>query len=146
MNGSMQDFSGRTTAGAEAGVSQRSLRASIGCVGPGRQRKVALTLRPACPDHGIIFRRCDLGIDIPVDHVHSDDTGQATVLTRRGASIVGVEHVLAALGSRGITNALVEVDGPEVPMLGGATMDFIFLIDCAGLIEQGPAATMCSGA
>jgi len=119
---------------------QRTLKASIGCVGVGLHSglRVNITLQPAPPDHGIIFRRTDLGIDIPARFDHVVDTRLATVLGLDGASarIGTVEHLMAALAGSAIDNVLVEVDGPEPPILDGSAAPFVFLLDCAGTVEQ----------
>lgn len=120
---------------------QRTLKAPIGCVGQGLHcgQRVSLMLRPAPAGHGIAFRRIDLGIEIPARFDHVVDTRLATVLALDGnaAARVGtVEHVMAALAGSGIDNALVEIDGPEPPVLDGSAAPFVFLIDCAGVVEQ----------
>jgi UDP-3-O-[3-hydroxymyristoyl] N-acetylglucosamine deacetylase len=120
---------------------QRSLKAPIGCVGTGLHSgaRVSLTLHPAPVDSGIVFRRADLGIDIPARFDHVVDTRLCTVIGLEGrpaARVCTVEHVMAALAGSGITNAVVELDGPEVPVLDGSSAPFLFLIDCAGTVTQ----------
>jgi UDP-3-O-[3-hydroxymyristoyl] N-acetylglucosamine deacetylase len=122
--------------------SQRTLRAAISCVGVGLHsgHKVSLTLRPAPPDSGFVLRRIDLGKELPARFDHVIDTKLCTVLGLPGQSDVRVgtvEHVLAALAGCGVHNAVLEVDGPEMPVLDGSSKDFVFLIDCAGIVEQG---------
>ncbi len=127
---------------------QHTLRNSIGCAGVGLHggAPVALTLRPAPAGTGIVFRRIDLGVEIPATFDRVSDTRLCTVLSRpdRPDARVGtVEHVMAALGACGIDNAAVELDGPEVPVLDGSSAPFVFLIDCAGRIAQAaPRATI----
>jgi UDP-3-O-[3-hydroxymyristoyl] N-acetylglucosamine deacetylase len=120
---------------------QQTLKAPIGCVGVGLHtgRRVSLNLRPADPGHGIVFRRTDLGRDIQARFDRVVDTRLATVLgdQRWASARVGtVEHLLAALAALGIDNVLVELDGPEVPALDGSAAPFVFLLDCAGVMEQ----------
>jgi UDP-3-O-[3-hydroxymyristoyl] N-acetylglucosamine deacetylase len=120
---------------------QRTLKAPIGCVGVGLHsgKRVSLTLRPANPDQGIIFRRTDLGLDIPARFDHVLDTRLATVLglpKNPVARVATVEHVMAALAGSGIDNAIVELDGPETPILDGSAAPFLFLVDCAGWADQ----------
>jgi UDP-3-O-[3-hydroxymyristoyl] N-acetylglucosamine deacetylase len=120
---------------------QRTLKAPIGCVGVGLHtgKRVSLNLRPADPNHGIVFRRTDLGRDIPARFDRVVDTRLATVLgdERWASARIGtVEHVMAALSALGIDNALVELGGPEVPALDGSAAPFVFLLDCAGVAEQ----------
>jgi UDP-3-O-[3-hydroxymyristoyl] N-acetylglucosamine deacetylase len=117
---------------------QQTLKASIGCVGVGLHsgRRVTLTFRPAAADHGIVFHRSDIGADIPARFDRVVDTRLATVLEHDGARIGTVEHVLAALAGCGIDNVVVEVDGPEPPILDGSAAQFVFLLDCAGFVVQ----------
>ena len=123
---------------------QHTIKAPIDCVGIGLHSgaRVAMTLRPAAPGHGIVFRRRDLGIDIPARFDLVADTQLCTVLahpTIPGARIGTVEHLMAALAATGVTNLVVEVDGPELPILDGSAGNFVFLIDCAGVAAQGLA-------
>ena len=125
----------------DAATGQRTLKSSIDCVGVGLHsgRRVSLTLRPAPIGHGIVFRRIDIGVSIPARFDHVVDTRLCTVLGLPGrpeTRIATVEHVMAALAGAGITNALVEVDGPETPALDGSSKGFLFLIDCAGSVAQ----------
>jgi UDP-3-O-[3-hydroxymyristoyl] N-acetylglucosamine deacetylase len=120
---------------------QRTLKASIGCVGTGLHsgRRVSLTLRPAAAGTGIVFRRTDLGIDIPARFDRVTDTRLCTMLaagTDQAACVGTVEHLMAALFGAGIDNAVVDVDGPELPVLDGSAAPYVFLIDCAGVVEQ----------
>jgi UDP-3-O-[3-hydroxymyristoyl] N-acetylglucosamine deacetylase len=117
---------------------QQTLKASIGCVGVGLHggRRVSLTFHPAPADHGIVFRRSDLGLDIPARFDRVVDTRLATVLGYDGGRIGTVEHVMAALSGCGVDNAVVELDGPEPPILDGSAMPFVFLLDCAGIVGQ----------
>ncbi len=132
----LQDLSG--------GSAQRTLKASIGCVGVGLHsgRRVSLHLHPAEPNTGVVFRRTDLGIDIPARFDRVTDTRLCTLLSAPDApeARVGtVEHLMAALSACRIDNVLVEVDGPEIPVLDGSASPFVFLIDCAGAVEQAAA-------
>lgn len=120
---------------------QRSLKTAIDCVGIALHSgvRVAMTLSPAASGTGIVFRRRDLGIDIPARFDLVADTRLCTVLAHPGiaaARVATVEHVMAALAGTGITNAIVEVDGPELPILDGSAAGLVFLIDCAGTVEQ----------
>ena len=121
---------------------QQTLRTAIHCTGVGVHsgRRSSLTLHPAAPGTGILFRRSDLGIDIPARFDHVVDTRLCTVLGipgRKEAMVGTVEHVMAALCGMGISNVIVEVDGPEVPILDGSSAGFVFLIECAGIQAQG---------
>lgn len=118
---------------------QRTLRRPISCAGIGLHsgNKVTLTLRPAPPDSGIVFRRADLGVEIPavVDHVST--VHYATVLGKQGATVETVEHLLAALVSSGIDNAIVELTHNEVPIMDGSAAPFLFLVQEAGIKRLG---------
>ena len=144
MDGLPHTISLQTTATA-----QRTLASAIGCVGVGLHsgRKTRLMLRPLPAGSGIMFRRIDLDpalgpIDIPARHDHVVDTRLCTVIAhpeRTECRVGTVEHLLAALAGCGIHNALVEIDGAEVPILDGSAASFVFLIDCAGIAEQAVA-------
>ena len=104
---------------------------------------MSLTFRPAPVDHGIVFRRTDIGVDIPARFDRVVDTRLATVIADDDARIGTIEHVMAALAGCGIDNAVVEVDGPEPPILDGSASPFVFLLDCAGVVAQeAPRATI----
>ncbi|WP_254070173.1 UDP-3-O-acyl-N-acetylglucosamine deacetylase [Acidisphaera sp. L21] len=123
---------------------QRTLAAAIGCVGVGLHsgKRVKLELLPAAAGAGIVFRRTDIGpngMDIPARFDNVTDTRLCTMLSHPHAPDVRVgtvEHVMAALAACGIDNAVVAVDGAEVPVLDGSSAPFIFLLDCAGTVEQ----------
>jgi len=124
---------------------QQTLKAPIGCVGVGVHsgQRVGLTFRPAPPDHGIVFRRTDIGAEVAARFNQVVDTRLATVLADGDARFGTVEHVMAALAGCGVTNAVVEIDGPETPILDGSAAPFVFLLDCAGIVAQdAPRATI----
>ena len=113
---------------------QRTLRRQISCAGIGLHsgNKVTLTLRPAPPDTGIVFRRSDVGVEIPATVKHVSAVHYATVLGRNGATVETVEHLLAALVSVGIDNVVVELTHNEVPIMDGSAAPFLFLVNEAG--------------
>ena len=120
---------------------QRTLRNAISCRGVGLHsgRMITLRLLPAPAGHGIVFRRRDLGIDIPARFDHVVDTRLSTVIASAADSrtrVATIEHVMAALAGCLIDNVLLEIDGPEVPALDGSAAQFVFLIDCAGRLAQ----------
>jgi UDP-3-O-[3-hydroxymyristoyl] N-acetylglucosamine deacetylase len=120
---------------------QRTLRNPIGCVGIGLHTgaKVSVTLHPAEPDSGIRFQRYDLrgSAAIAATHDRVTDTTMCTTLAGADGATVGtVEHLMAALAGCEIDNALIEVGGPEIPIMDGSAGPFVFLIECAGAIEQ----------
>lgn len=118
-----------------------TLKASIGCVGIGLHsgKRASLTLHPAEAGTGIRFRRTDIDLDIPARFDHVVDTRLCTALglPESPAHRIGtVEHVMAALAGCGVDDAIIELDGPEVPILDGSAAPFVFLIDCTGLVAQ----------
>jgi UDP-3-O-[3-hydroxymyristoyl] N-acetylglucosamine deacetylase len=120
---------------------RKTLKAPIGCVGVGLHSglRVSLTFRPAAPGQGVVFRRIDLGLDIPARFDWVSDTRLCTALIMPGRPDVRVgtvEHVMAALIACGIDDVVVELDGPEVPIMDGSASPFVFLIDCAGTVES----------
>ena len=115
---------------------QSTLKDVTSCVGIGLHsgRKVTLTLRPAPADAGIVFCRLDQGnLRIPATAQYLSHINHATCLARDGVRIETVEHLLAALSALGIDNAVVELDGPEVPIMDGSSAPFIYLIHEAGI-------------
>ena len=122
-------------------IKQRTLKNVIRATGVGLHTgdKVYLTLRPAAPDTGIVFRRVDL--DVPVDikacPANVGDTRLSTTLESGGARISTVEHLLSAFAGLGIDNAYVDVSAPEVPIMDGSAGPFVFLIQSAGVEQQG---------
>jgi UDP-3-O-[3-hydroxymyristoyl] N-acetylglucosamine deacetylase len=123
-------------------ASQQTLKTPIGCRGVGLHsgRKVRMTLRPAPPDTGIVFRRTDAGAEIRASWVNTIASPLCTVLSNgEGITIGTVEHLMAALAGAEIDNAVVELDGPEVPIMDGSAAPFLFLIECAGFAEQDAA-------
>jgi UDP-3-O-[3-hydroxymyristoyl] N-acetylglucosamine deacetylase len=114
---------------------QRTLKSRIPCVGVGVHsgRRTSLTLLPAPADHGIVFRRTDLGRDIPAFHDRVVDTQLCTTIGDGAARVGTVEHLMAALAGAGIDNVLIEIDGPEVPIMDGSAAPFSFLLECAGI-------------
>jgi UDP-3-O-[3-hydroxymyristoyl] N-acetylglucosamine deacetylase len=99
-----------------------------------------MTLLPAALDTGIVFRRVDAGAEILANWVNTIESPRCTVLSNgEGITIGTVEHVMAALAGAEVDNAVVELDGPEVPIMDGSSAPFLFLIECAGLVEQDAA-------
>lgn len=121
-------------------IRQRTLKNVIRATGVGLHtgEKVYLTLRPAAPDTGIVFRRVDLAepVDIPAKAEFVGDTRLSTSLIKDDARISTVEHLLSAFAGLGIDNAYVDVSAPEVPIMDGSAGPFVFLIQSAGMEEQ----------
>lgn len=115
---------------------QSTLKEVTTCVGIGLHsgRKVTLTLKPAPADSGIVFVRLDQnGMRIPATAQYLSHINHATCLARDGVRIETVEHLLAAFNALGVDNVLVELDGPEVPIMDGSAAPFIYLIHEAGI-------------
>src|SRR5215216_14898 len=116
--------------------SQRTLKRAVSCAGIGLHsgKKVTLSLKPAPADHGIRFRRSDLGgLEIPAVVTHLGGIQYATGLSHKDGSVETVEHLLAALVSLGVDNVIVELNHPEVPIMDGSAAPFIYLIQEAGV-------------
>ncbi|HVY18201.1 MAG TPA: UDP-3-O-acyl-N-acetylglucosamine deacetylase [Rhodopila sp.] len=123
------------------GWRQCTLKSSIDCAGVGVHsgRRVHLTISPADIGAGIVFHRSDLGVSIAARYDSVVDTRLCTVLADPAdpdARVGTVEHIMAALSGAGIDNAVITLDGPEVPILDGSAAPFLFLLDCAGVVEQ----------
>ncbi|PYQ13232.1 MAG: UDP-3-O-[3-hydroxymyristoyl] N-acetylglucosamine deacetylase [Acidobacteria bacterium] len=114
---------------------RRTLRRAVGCTGIGLHsgRPVRLELKPAPAGHGIRFARTDVGVEIPASLEYLARLDHATTLSRDGVSVDTVEHLLSAFQGLGVDDVLVEVDGPEVPILDGSGAPFVILIHEAGL-------------
>ena len=120
---------------------QRTLKTLVSAKGVGLHtgQKVRITLRPAPPDTGIVFRRVDLAspVDIPARADLVGETRLSSCLVRDGVKIYTVEHLMSALGGLGVDNAYVDLDAPELPIMDGSASPFALLIQQAGIIEQG---------
>lgn len=124
---------------------QRTLKTAINCSGVALHsgEKVTMSLNPAPIDHGIVFKRTDIsgkGALIPARYDLVTETLMCTKIGNDdGVSIATIEHLMAALAGCDIDNALIEINGPEVPVMDGSSAPFVFLIECAGVIEQNAA-------
>ena len=101
-------------------------------------QRVELTLRPAQPDTGVVFRRVDLPqpIDIPMVASSVSDTRMATTVANGGAKVATVEHLMSACAGLGIDNLYVDITAEEVPILDGSAASFVFLLQSAGIVFQ----------
>src|SRR4030095_11949089 len=119
---------------------QRTLKSLVRAAGVGLHtgRKVGLTLRPAQPDTGIVFRRTDLPepVDLPARAHLVGETRLCSCLGRREARVYTVEHLMSALSGLGIDNAYIDIDGPEVPIMDGSAAPFVLILQQAGIEEQ----------
>ncbi|HUN91237.1 MAG TPA: UDP-3-O-acyl-N-acetylglucosamine deacetylase [Burkholderiaceae bacterium] len=120
-------------------IRQRTLKTSARTVGIGLHSgaKVALTLRPAAADTGIVFRRTDVDppVTIPVAPEVVGDTRMASTIVRDGVRVATVEHLMSALAGLGVDNCYIDVDAGEIPIMDGAAGSFVFLVQSAGLAE-----------
>ena len=121
-------------------LQQRTLKTLTRAVGVGLHggEKVELTLRPAAPDTGVVFRRVDLAVpvDIPVSALAVSDTRLASTICANGAKVHTVEHLMSACAGLGIDNLYVDITAEEVPILDGSSASFVFLLQSAGLVLQ----------
>ena len=120
-------------------LKQRTLSSKISASGVGLHtgKKISLTLNPAPVNSGIIFKRTDLeSAPIKASLENVFDTRLSTSLSNEHIKISTVEHLLSALAGIGIDNAMVELDGPEVPIMDGSARPFVFMIQSAGIKEQ----------
>lgn len=121
-------------------LKQRTLKKVVSATGVGLHNgeKVTLTLRPAGPDTGIVFKRVDLPgaptIQATPDAVR--DTRMCSALEHDGARVATVEHLMSALAGLGVDNVMVEVTASEIPIMDGSSGPFIFLLQSAGIVEQ----------
>lgn len=119
---------------------QRTLGNVIRATGVGLHggEKVFLTLRPAPVDTGIVFRRIDLTpvVEMPAAATLVTETTLCTGLSRDGAKVQTVEHLMSALAGLGIDNAYIELSAAEVPIMDGSAGPFVFLLESAGIVEQ----------
>jgi len=121
-------------------LKQRTLKTLIKASGVGLHtgQKVRISLRPAPPDTGIIFRRVDLAspVDFPARAELVGDARLASSLTKDGVKVHTVEHLMSALSGLGIDNAFIDLDAAELPIMDGSASPFVLLLQQAGLEEQ----------
>jgi UDP-3-O-[3-hydroxymyristoyl] N-acetylglucosamine deacetylase len=125
-------------------LAQRTLKSLTRAVGVGVHsgQKVELTLRPAPPDTGIVFRRVDLPVpvDIPVSAGAVSDTRMASTISpggdTSGPKVQTIEHLMSACAGLGLDNLIVDITADEVPILDGSAASFVFLLQSAGIEVQ----------
>ncbi|MFZ5486036.1 MAG: UDP-3-O-acyl-N-acetylglucosamine deacetylase [Pseudomonadota bacterium] len=121
-------------------LQQRTLKTLTRAVGVGLHsgQRVELTLRPAPPDTGIVFRRIDLPepVDIPVSAEAVTDTRMASTIGSGHAKVHTVEHLMSACAGLGLDNLYVDITAEEVPILDGSAASFVFLLQSAGIVLQ----------
>jgi UDP-3-O-[3-hydroxymyristoyl] N-acetylglucosamine deacetylase len=121
-------------------LKQRTLKSLTRAVGVGLHsgQRVELTLRPAAPDTGIVFRRIDLPepVDIVMSATAVTDTRMASTVSCGNAKVATVEHLMSACAGLGIDNLYVDITAEEVPILDGSAASFVFLLQSAGIELQ----------
>ena len=119
---------------------QRTLKSIVSATGVGLHtgQKVRMSLRPAQPDSGIVFRRLDLpgAADIPARADLVGETRLCSCLVSGAVKIYTIEHLMSALGGLGVDNAYVDLDAAEMPIMDGSASPFVLLIQQAGIVEQ----------
>lgn len=124
-------------------LAQRTLKTLTKATGVGLHsgERVELTLRPAQPNTGIVFRRVDLPtpIDIPVNALAVTDTRLASTIENNGAKVHTIEHLMSALAGLGLDNVYVDITAEEVPILDGSAASFVYLLQSAGVVVQNAA-------
>ena len=121
-------------------LKQRTLKSLTRAVGVGLHsgQRVEITLRPAQPDTGLVFRRVDVPVpvDIPVSAPSGTDTRLASTRSHGGAKVPTVEHLMSACAGLGIDNLYVDITAEEIPILDGSAASFVFLLQSAGVELQ----------
>lgn len=121
-------------------INQRTLKNVVRATGVGLHtgQKVLLTLRPAAPNTGIVFRRVDLAqpVDIPATPYAVGDTRLSSCLEVNGTRVSTVEHLMSALAGLGVDNIYVDLTASEVPIMDGSAGPFVFLLQSAGIEVQ----------
>jgi UDP-3-O-[3-hydroxymyristoyl] N-acetylglucosamine deacetylase len=121
-------------------LAQRTLKSLTRAVGVGLHsgQRVEMTLRPAQPDTGIVFRRVDLpqAVDLPVSATAVTDTRLASTLSNGSVKVHTVEHLMSACAGLGVDNLYVDITAEEVPILDGSAASFVFLLQSAGIELQ----------
>ena len=121
-------------------IKQRTLKSLTRAVGVGLHsgQRVEITLRPAQPDTGIVFRRVDLPlpVDIAATATAVTDTRLASTLSKGDVKVFTVEHLMSACAGLGIDNLYVDITAEEIPILDGSAASFVFLLQSAGIELQ----------
>ena len=124
-------------------MKQRTLKHSVSATGVGLHsgERVSLTLHPATENTGITFRRTDLsgaqGEIIKLSPYLINDTRlSSTIVTEHGTRVGTIEHIMSALAAYGVDNILIELNAPEIPIMDGSSLPFIFLLQDAGIVDQ----------
>ncbi len=120
---------------------QRTINKEINCINIGLHsgRKVVMKIKPADADEGVIFVRSDLAnrVEIKASYNVVCDTTMATTIGSNGSAVSTVEHLMSAFCGMGVDNAIVEVNGPEIPIMDGSALPFVELLKDVGTRTQG---------
>ena len=126
-------------------IHQRTLKNIVRATGVGLHtgEKVYLTLRPAAPNTGIVFRRIDLAqpVELKAEPYVVGDTRLSSTLEKDGVRVATVEHLMSALAGLGVDNVYVDLTAPEVPIMDGSAGPFVFLLQSAGIEVQSAVKT-----
>ncbi len=120
---------------------QTTLKHQVSCTGVGLHcgAEIHMCLRPGAASTGVVFKRIDIPRGSQVIRAQHDavsDTRLGTTITNSAlVEVATIEHLMAALAGCGVDNVLIELDGPEVPIMDGSAAPFVFLVECAGIQE-----------
>ena len=119
---------------------QQTLAGPISFSGKGLHTGVTvnMTVHPATDNHGIVFRRIDLEDtpSVPALCEYVTDTSRGTTIEKGAAKVSTIEHIISALWTMGVDNALIDIDGPETPIMDGSAREYVEKIQLTGLVEQ----------
>ncbi|MBP3473538.1 MAG: bifunctional UDP-3-O-[3-hydroxymyristoyl] N-acetylglucosamine deacetylase/3-hydroxyacyl-ACP dehydratase [Rikenellaceae bacterium] len=119
---------------------QQTLNGSISFSGKGLHTGVTvnMTVNPAADNHGIVFRRVDLEGQptVPALCEYVTDTSRGTTIEKGEAKVSTIEHIISALWTLGVDNALIDIDGPETPIMDGSAREYAAEIERVGIVEQ----------
>ena len=119
---------------------QRTLAASLSFEGKGLHTglQVKMTVLPAAENNGIVFRRVDLegAPEVPALCEYVTDTSRGTTIEKGEAKVSTIEHIVSALWTLGVDNAIVEIDAPETPIMDGSALEYAKSISAVGTVEQ----------
>ena len=121
-------------------LKQQTLAGPISFSGKGLHTGVTvnMTVHPATDNHGIVFRRVDLEgtPTVPALCEYVTDTSRGTTIEKGEAKVSTIEHIISALWTMGVDNALIDIDGPETPIMDGSAREYVEKIQLTGLVEQ----------
>lgn len=117
-------------------MNQKTLRNKVSCSGVGLHsgKEVNMSINPAPVNTGIVFKRD--GLEVKASYENVSCTLLGTTVSNKKTKVATIEHLMSALWGCDVDNAVIELDGPEVPIMDGSSEPFVFLIECAGVVEQ----------